>query len=153
MWWCAARGSMSLECAGAMHRHCDLVRAEHPKGPEHSGKPQPEKGRSREVAQRSVRRHITAANLKAGTYRSAAAYLGICKQMHTKAGHPWTADLVETRIECGRSLGRGVGPAKRAAVVALPDRWEQADTADGARIDVAVVRGHVVATRSRGCTG
>ena len=77
----------------------------------------------------------------AGTNRSAAAYLGILKQMHTKAGHPWTADLVETRIECGRSLGRGIGPAQRAAVVrleALPDRREQADTAVRARIDVAV---------------
>ena len=82
---------------------------------------------------------LLAAALKAGTYRSAAAYLAIWKQMQTKAGHPWTADLEETRIECGRSLGRGIGPAKRAAVVrleALPDRWEQADRA---RIDVAVV--------------
>ena len=45
-------------------------------------------------------------------------------------------------IECCRSLGRGIGPAKRAAVVrleALPGRWEQAGTADRSRIDVAVV--------------
>ena len=85
---------------------------------------------------------LLAAALKAGTYRSAAAYLGIWKQMHTKAGHPWTANLEATRIGCGRSLGRGIGPAKRAAVVrleALPDRWERAGTTDRARIDVAVV--------------
>ena len=46
------------------------------------------------------------------------------------------------RIECSRSLERGIGPAKRAAVGRLeapPGRWEPAGTADRARIDVAVV--------------
>ena len=81
---------------------------------------------------------LLAAALKAGMYSSAVTYLKILKQLHTQAGHPWTADLEETRIECSRTLGRGIGPAKRAAVVrleALPGRWEQAGTA----IDVAVV--------------
>ena len=36
---------------------------------------------------------LLAVALKAGTYRSAVTYLGIWKQLHTKAGHPWTADL------------------------------------------------------------
>ena len=85
---------------------------------------------------------LLAAAHKAGAYRSAAAYLGIWKQMRAKAGHPWTADLEPTRIGCGRSQGRGVGPAKRAAVVrfeALPGERERAGTTDRARIDVAVV--------------
>ena len=82
------------------------------------------------------------AALTAGAYRSAAAYLGIWKQTHAKAGHPWAAALAATRVRCGRSLGRGIGPAKRAAVVrleALPDRWERAGTTDRARSDVPVV--------------
>ena len=47
-----------------------------------------------------------AAALKAGACRSAAAYLGIWKQMHAKADLPWTADLEATRIGCGRSQGK-----------------------------------------------
>ena len=58
---------------------------------------------------------LLAAALKAGSYRSATAYLAIWKQLHVKSWHPWTADQT------------------------LPERWEQACAADRARIDVAVV--------------
>ena len=58
---------------------------------------------------------LLAAALKAGSYRSATAYLAIWKQLHIKYGHPWTADPT------------------------LRERWEQPCAADRARIDVAVV--------------
>ena len=60
-----------------------------------------------------------AAALKAGGYRSGFAYLSLMRQLHGKAGHEWSSQLQLVAAECKRSLERGAGPARRAAVVNL----------------------------------
>ena len=55
-----------------------------------------------------------AAALKAGSYRSADAYLGILKKEHLIAGHPWTENLGTAMADAVRSVKRGIGPSGHA---------------------------------------
>ena len=77
-----------------------------------------------------------------GTYRSAVTYWGSGSSCTHRQGTRGPQIWKKQGSSAVAALERGIGPAKRAAVVrleALPGRWEQAGTADRARIDVAVV--------------
>ena len=53
--------------------------------------------------------------LKAGHYRSGEDYLSKVKDQHVAFGHPWTDQLCRAARAFGRSVTRGIGPAKQAA--------------------------------------
>ena len=57
--------------------------------------------------------------LKAAGYRSSLSYLLLWKQEHAKS-YPWTPELPEDFKQVRRSILRGLGPGKRAAVY-LPE--------------------------------
>eukprot|EP00971_Amphidinium_carterae_P000891 17315-Amphidinium_carterae.1 len=58
---------------------------------------------------------LAGADLKLGSYRSAALYLAAMKKEHSKRGDEWTSAL-EVELEDGmRSCERGQGPPKQAA--------------------------------------
>ena len=64
---------------------------------------------------------LVASALKAGGYRSGAAYLGQLRQMHETAGYTWSPDLGIQLRGYIRSLERGMGPSRSAPTVRLED--------------------------------
>jgi hypothetical protein len=62
-----------------------------------------------------------AAALKAGNYRTGAAYLQIAKKAHIVAGHDWNAALSICLKDSERSITRGIGPPTHAKDFALED--------------------------------
>ena len=63
--------------------------------------------------------NLVAAALKAGGYRSGAAYLRTWEALHKEAGFDWTYDLAAAKVLAKRSIERGMGPCKRASTVDL----------------------------------
>ena len=85
---------------------------------------------------------LVAAALKEGAYRSGREYLSLLKQMHLAAGFAWAPMLDGLSRNFGRSLDRGLGPARRAPTLVLEE--VSANRGGGSReggegIDVIVV--------------
>ncbi len=60
-----------------------------------------------------------AAILKAQGYRTASQYLYALKRHHISLGFTWSDSLARELVDCGRSCGRGLGPAAQSQPLPL----------------------------------
>ena len=62
-----------------------------------------------------------AAMFKAGRYRSFPQYLSRAEEEHVRHEHAWTQVLDWVAKQCGRSVTRGIGPARQSAGFSVAD--------------------------------